>query len=150
MDKRNIRFITLKTFYSLFVGNMLADDEESAIEKAKTNIHFANCLLHENEVEKFFEKNPDVEREPFMKFLADVDGLKLAKTKQQQRETFRLNTPEAAKIRGVADENVNSYVELTTTIHNAIISLRQIMPKGWRATFSIINVEKQSEDTVSA
>jgi len=149
MDKRNIRFITLKTFYSLFVGNMLDDDEESALEKAKTNIHFANCLLNENEVEKFFEKNPDVEREPFMKFLTDVDGIRFAKTKQQ-RETFRLNTPEAAKIRGVADENVNSYVELTTTIHDAIIGLRQIMPKGWRATFSIINVEKQSEDKVSA
>lgn len=145
-NNRAVRFATIKAFYAMHKSGVLADNEQDSLEKAKTNVQFAKVFLTEVEVEKFFEANPEIDREDFLSFLNNTNGLK-TKTKKASgsTSTLKINTIESAKEKDVSPEHYEKYVELTTSIHDSMVELRKILPKGWRATFSIIFVNPKTE-----
>lgn len=145
-DKRNSRFNSLKTIYDMYKAGLLTD------EQAKQHITFAKenngTVIFASEFEKFAETyQEDVtngklvmsEFETFMKVTGGLKKAGSAPKKDSGEPTApktRLNTPEAAVERGVAPENIDTYLNAVNTIYAQSRILNDILTKA-RASFAI-------------
>lgn len=137
-DKREVRFSTLHTFYSMYKSGVLDPDPEENKKRAKANVEYSKHVLYASELPKFAEKYPAVDLADFELFLKEVGGLKVGGKKRSTGEGHqtRLNTPEAAIERGVAEENIARYTELVEVVYAASRELNQMIPNA-RCSFAI-------------
>lgn len=137
-DKREVRFSTLYTFYSMYKSGVLDPDPEQNLKMAKANVQYSKHILYQSELPKFAEKYPQVDLADFESFLNQVDGLKVGGKKKSSGEGHqtRLNTSEAAAERGVVEENVARYTELVEAVYAACRELNLMIPNA-RCSFAI-------------
>ena len=121
---RESRFDVTKKFFVQY-KNELVD-----IDSVKQNVvQFLGYFIYESELEKFAEKNPDVNMEEFKKFLDDIEGLKITgKTATGEGGSkTHLNTIEGAQERGVTTENIDAYITNVNSIYALVGELRKLI-----------------------
>jgi hypothetical protein len=131
-DKREVRFSTLKTFYKLYGSEQLGNTPEENLERANANVKFSGAVLFESEVEKFAEKNPEIDTADFVEFCKNTGAYKKAGSKSDGsgKSTTRLNTAEAAVERGVQPQFVNDYIAGVNQLYVTAKALNDLMPSN--------------------
>ena len=142
-DKRETRFSMLKSYYEMHKSGILGNSDEESLAKAKANVEFARdnngVMMFESELEKFAEKYPQIDIVDFTQFVTATGGLKTTASKGAtgERESHtRLNTPEAAIERGVAEDKVAEYISEVEQIYVLAKSINSKMDNA-RVSFAI-------------
>lgn len=144
-DKREVRFNALKTFYKMYKAEVLSADPEENLKQAKANIQFSGAVLFESEVEKFAEKNAEIDSADFVEFCKSTGAYKKSGSKGtgDGGHVTRLDTAEAAQEKGCTD--VSRYVELTSGVQAAVKELKTILPAGTKIVFSIYKGKEKTD-----
>lgn len=142
--KRNARFDVIARLYAGFKsGNQTAD-------QISQNLEILEYFLTEAELPKFTEQNPEVDLNDFTEFLKTVNGFKVSKKKSAGGNRgggkTHLNTVEAAQERGVAPENVESYISLVNSVYETSKQINALMTQGARVSFAIPMLKEKAEE----
>lgn len=142
-NKREVRIVNLVNFYNLYKQELIT------IEQAKANVEYNKQMLFESEMESVAKKYPAIDIEDFTQFLNETGGLKKSgkKSGDGAGHATRLNTPEAARERGVPEDKIKTYVDIVEVIYQAAKELNGLMTDA-RASFAIPRKKaKVSEET---
>lgn len=140
-SKRSIMFDALNKFYQALKNG------DQSVEDIAKNVSLLEYTVYESQMGKFAEEYPEVNADEFREFLKSVGAYKEAgKSSGGGRRSSTLNTPEKAAQVGVAPENVEEFVKLTTAIKEAGGRLNEICTTG-RVSFSIPKLKPKNDDT---
>jgi len=140
---RRERFSDIAKCFSLVEAGLLT------AESAKMQLDYNHSFLYQSEVEKFFDKNPAIDRAKLEEFLSATEIVRAKTAGSGGGNKVRgLDNEEAALSKGVIPEKVEEYLNAATAIYAQIKVINELIDAEHRVSFSIPRSRKtESKDT---
>ena len=136
---RKERFAELKRLIEMMNAGIVTD------EIVRSQLDFTGTFIYQSEVEKFLAAYPFLSKDDFELFAETFNIVKVPtyKTGGSGKGGARLDTEEAAKRLGVAEDKIQDYISKVSLIKETLKEINAMISDDYRVSFAIPKVRKK-------